>query len=195
MVTEQRVEVDWNRELIEQLDLHYNVWFRPRLEGLTEEEYLWEPVEGCWSVRPGPDGVWRMDAYDAMDAAPDPPPFTTIAWRLCHIGAHCLGMRVTNHFSGGTYDLDAVSWPATAEDAIAFVGDAYRRWKAGVEALGDDGLHRAAGAAEGPYAEHPMAALVLHINREIIHHGAEVACLRDLYRASGPTPVRGARRT
>ena len=28
-----------------------------------------------------------------------------------------------------------------------------------------------------------MAALVLHINREVIHHGAEVALLRDLYRA------------
>jgi hypothetical protein len=26
-----------------------------------------------------------------------------------------------------------------------------------------------------------MAALVLHINREVIHHGAEVALLRDLY--------------
>jgi hypothetical protein len=27
-----------------------------------------------------------------------------------------------------------------------------------------------------------MAALVLHINREALHHGAEVALLRDLYR-------------
>ena len=28
-----------------------------------------------------------------------------------------------------------------------------------------------------------IAALVLHINREVIHHGAEVALLRDLYRS------------
>jgi hypothetical protein len=27
-----------------------------------------------------------------------------------------------------------------------------------------------------------MADLVLHINRETIHHGAEIALLRDLYR-------------
>jgi hypothetical protein len=27
-----------------------------------------------------------------------------------------------------------------------------------------------------------MAALVLHINRETLHHGAEIALLRDLYR-------------
>jgi hypothetical protein len=27
-----------------------------------------------------------------------------------------------------------------------------------------------------------MAALVLHINREVLHHGAELMLLRDLYR-------------
>jgi hypothetical protein len=26
-----------------------------------------------------------------------------------------------------------------------------------------------------------MATLVLHINREVIHHGAEISLLRDLY--------------
>jgi hypothetical protein len=26
-----------------------------------------------------------------------------------------------------------------------------------------------------------MAELVLHINREMLHHGAEIALLRDLY--------------
>ena len=26
-----------------------------------------------------------------------------------------------------------------------------------------------------------MATLVLHINREMLHHGAEIALLRDLY--------------
>ena len=35
--------------------------------------------------------------------------------------------------------------------------------------------------AEGYFAEYPMAAAVLHINREAIHHGAEIALLRDLY--------------
>ena len=45
-----------------------------------------------------------------------------------------------------------------------------------------DGLARACGPAEGPYAEVPMASLVLHINREALHHGAEVALLRDLFR-------------
>jgi hypothetical protein len=30
--------------------------------------------------------------------------------------------------------------------------------------------------------DHSMAELVLHINREMLHHGAEIALLRDLYR-------------
>jgi hypothetical protein len=30
-----------------------------------------------------------------------------------------------------------------------------------------------------------MAALVLHIHREVIHHGAEIALLRDLFRSKG----------
>jgi len=51
-----------------------------------------------------------------------------------------------------------------------------------VRRLGADGLARAIGPAEGPWADHPMATLVLHINREMLHHGAEIALLRDLYR-------------
>jgi hypothetical protein len=33
MATDQRVDVDWLGLLLDQLDLHWNVWFRPRLEG------------------------------------------------------------------------------------------------------------------------------------------------------------------
>ena len=44
---------------------------------------------------------------------------------------------------------------------------------------------------ESPFAEFPLAALVLHINREMLHHLAEVMLLRDLYRAAGPGPLTG----
>jgi hypothetical protein len=30
-----------------------------------------------------------------------------------------------------------------------------------------------------------MAALIAHVNREVMHHGGEICLLRDLYRA-GP---------
>ncbi len=54
-------------------------------------------------------------------------------------------------------------------------------WVAGVASLGADGLAGPCGPAEGPYADAPMAALVLHVNREVLHHGAEVALMLDLF--------------
>ena len=51
----------------------------------------------------------------------------------------------------------------------------------GVQSLGDARLARPCGPAEGPFAESSMATLVLHVNREALHHGAEIALLRDLY--------------
>ena len=69
-------------------------------------------------------------------------------------------------------------------EAVAWLDECYAAWKAGVDVLDADGLARAVGPAEGPYRDHPMATLILHINREVIHHGAEIALLRDLYRHS-----------
>jgi hypothetical protein len=42
--------------------------------------------------------------------------------------------------------------------------------------------HGHRGPAEGPWGNEPMAALVVHINRAALHHGGEIALLRDLYR-------------
>jgi hypothetical protein len=53
----------------------------------------------------------------------------------------------------------------------------------GVRSLDAERLESAIGPAEGPFAAFPYADLVLHINREAIHHLAEVMLLRDLYRA------------
>ena len=54
-------------------------------------------------------------------------------------------------------------------------------WSAGVCELGVAGLARPCGPAGGEFRDRPMAALVLHVQRELIHHGAEIALLRDLY--------------
>ena len=51
------------------------------------------------------------------------------------------------------------------------------------ERLDEEGLSRPAGEPEA-HPDAPMAALVLHVNREALHHLAEVALLRDLYRAT-----------
>jgi hypothetical protein len=55
----------------------------------------------------------------------------------------------------------------------------YQRWIAGVRSLGADRL--AQRCREPGFESESMAALVLHIHRELIHHLAEIALLRDLY--------------
>lgn len=55
--------------------------------------------------------------------------------------------------------------------------------RAGSLALGGADLAVVVGSREPDYQPRIMAALVLHINREVIHHSAEIALLRNLYRA------------
>jgi hypothetical protein len=172
--------VDWTKELLEQLTWHWDNHVRPRLEGLTDEEYLWEPVEGCWSLRRRGDQMTADFAYPE----PDPAPFTTIAWRLGHVLVGIFGMRNASHFGGPPVDYESAVWPPDARSALDALDAAYRTWVAGVSGLDGEALARPVGPAEGPFAEFPYAALVLHINREVIHHMAEVLVIRDLYRAS-----------
>ncbi len=180
-------DVDWNRELAEQLDWHWREQLRPRLDGLTDGEYRWEPVPGAWNVRPRGTGTAPIAAgsgeftADFAIPAPVPPPVTTIAWRMGHVVVGVLGMRVASHFGGPPVDYETHRYPGDAATALAQLDAAYALWIAGVRGLGADGLARACGPAEGPHADAPMAALVLHINREMLHHGAEIALLRDLY--------------
>jgi hypothetical protein len=112
---------------------------------------------------------------------PSPAPITTIAWRLAHLLVGVLGQRNASHFGGPPLDYATKVWPATAAAALGELDVEYARWTAGVATLDDAALARPVGEAEGPYAERPYATLVLHINREMIHHGAEIALLRDLY--------------
>jgi hypothetical protein len=185
--------IDRIEQLVSQLDWHWTYQLRPRLADLTDDEYLWEPVPGCWSIRPsGQPGSalgsgphrWGQGEFRLERATHglDPPPVTTIAWRLAHMIVEVLGERVHAHFGGPTVDVATFDYSGTASGALQQLDEAYDAWTHGVRALGATGLERPCGLAEGPFAEMPLAGLVLHINREMIHHGAEVSLLRDLYR-------------
>jgi hypothetical protein len=115
---------------------------------------------------------------------PTPAPLTTIAWRLGHVTVGLFASRNAAHFDGPPISFSTAVWPEHASDALADVDAAYGAWVAGVGMLDDEGLARAMGPAEPAFADLPYRALVLHINREAIHHLAEVLLLRDLYRAT-----------
>jgi hypothetical protein len=127
----------------------------------------------------GGSGEWLID-WGVPE--PDPAPVTSIAWRLGHIIVGVLGERVHNHFDGPPADYFSWDYAGMAAGALAQLDEGYGRWIAGVRALTTETLERPVGPAEGPFARSPMRDLVLHINREMIHHLAEVALLRDLWR-------------
>jgi DinB superfamily len=184
--------ISWNSQHHAQLDWHWRTQLRPRLDGLTDEEYFWEPVPGCWSVRKRGEGSApaRLGAGEYLiDLAGhdlDPPPVTTIAWRLAHIMVGCFVMRLDNEEFGGPQayrnsyraGYDAFTYAPTASAALVQLDALYLRWSEAVFLAGEDGLER-----PGEFPDEPLSTVILHINRETIHHGAEIALLRDLYRA------------
>lgn len=177
----------WSDLLVDQLDWHWTHQLRARLEGLTDEEYLWEPAPGCWNLHPRGTGAAPIQGgsgamtIDFAAPAPDPAPLTTIAWRLGHVIVGVLGMRNASHFGREPVDYLSFEYAETAAGALGQLDAEYARWREGVATLTEQELARPCGPTEGEYAEWPLAALVLHINREVIHHLAEVSLLRDLH--------------
>jgi hypothetical protein len=119
---------------------------------------------------------------------------TTIAWRMAHIAVGCFAVRANTFFNDGTTPADAdmfdprqmpAGLPATAEAGLKFLDHWYARWHEGIRSLDDEAFARPLGPKGGPYADDSMLALITHINRETIHHGAEICLLRDLWRARG----------
>lgn len=166
------------------------VWERTwtRLSGLTDDEYLWEPAPGCWSVRARPDGTpvneWAPIVY--------PDPFTTVAWRLWHLIDMYGEDRAPRYLDvppqGEPVGPDApgATPPATAADALEQLDRAHDRWDAHLALVDDQRLNATIGPVGGVYGDESRAGYVLHMLDEFIHHGAEISLLRDLYRWQRP---------
>jgi hypothetical protein len=162
--------------------------FSARLVGLTDDEYFREPVPGCWSLRrrgqsTAPEQVGRGD-WVLEEGHVDTPPFTTIAWRLCHMA---MGELMRYNWTFGSHDLqvDDIEWPPDATAAIAFVTDTHQAWRGGLETVTSAQLDQI-GFSQMPLGLDPQVRfldLVAWQTAETVHHAAEVACLRDLYRA------------
>ncbi len=148
-----------------------------RLDGLTAHEYLWEPADDAWTVRATDGGGALVDGAGERDA--DPPPITTIAWRLWHIAVDCFD-DYTRRFGGDTTDAPAV-WTLDPAEAMETLHEKWLGYRSAVadrdwwEELGDSWEH---------WSRHSIADMAMHASNELVHHGAEVALLRDLYRAS-----------
>ena len=178
-----------------QVDWWWKRLFRPRLTGLTDDELWWEPVDGAWTLHPSPeDGRYRYE-WPPGSLGETTPPFTTMAWRLCHLTLSAMAQWALAYEgdSEGVAHSGELDFPPAADDAVALVEHWWQRWRAGLGGL-DDGALLAPISSSAFQVDAPAMLLgrgdpllhhVLHQQRELIHHGAEVNLLRDLYRAGG----------
>ena len=85
------------------------------------------------------------------------------------MGIQTLGVRASALFGDGSLTVDTVRWPRTASEALRALATHYEHWRRGVR-------------SHQPADEASFTTLLLHMNRELIHYGAEVMLMRDLYR-------------
>ncbi len=208
-----------------------------RLHGLGDEEYLWEPAPGSWSIRRreeaatprayGP-GAWVVDkgapeipsneyaevarqAADGMSVAkiaedwsvsverveevlaftgepePDVVPITTIAWRLGHLHSDFEGRWEWTFGERRQDPRLLVDFTPSASLALERFWATLDRHRASIGALTDEQLDTV-GLSQYPYGSDPDDAYIGTLangNLELIHHMAEIALLRDLWRARG----------
>jgi hypothetical protein len=206
-----------------------------RLTGLGDEEYLWEPAPGGWSIRRrgeattprafGP-GEWVLDQgapeipsneYDevARQAAagmsvakiaedwsvsvervrevlahtgpvePDEAPITTIAWRLGHLHFCFAGQWEWTFGERRQEPKLLVDFTPSAAPALERFWALIDRWRDSVAAMTEAQLDTV-GFSQYPYGsdpDEPFISVLWGANLEFIHHMAEIALLRDLWRS------------
>jgi len=164
--------------LLRQLDTSYEA-LTARLAGLTDEEYRWEPVPGCVTLVER-DGRWQPVRGNPPS---DPPPFTTLARRLGHVSVECVLMRWEYTFGDRKLTLEDIDYGGTAAEALSLLDEAFTKWRTGLAGLRDADLD-VVGLSTMPRGLDPtlpFGDILWWNNRELIHHGAEIAMLRDLW--------------
>ncbi len=158
------------------------------LQDLGDDEYLWEPAPGCWSIRRRADatatavwgkGEWVVETATEGDG---PAPITSIAWHLLH-AYECLRDHARRAFGAGQQDRNLIEVPSHGHEAVALLSGEVERIRAVLADLDDAALTRPAVDHPGPAWE--ALSVGLH---DLIHHGAEIGTLRDLRKATEGAP-------
>jgi DinB family protein len=157
--------------------------FVERLDGLTDVEFFWEPVPGCWNVYRDADGNWT---YPYEEPDPVPSPVTTIGWRLVHVA---LCKVIYHEWAFGPRHLTFlnVETPHNVETCVGMLTRGHALLAADLAALDRSDLDRRVMTNWGE--EWPAWRIFTTMTDHDARHGAEIGVLRDLYRASGGTEV------
>jgi hypothetical protein len=151
---------------------------RERLAGLTEDEYYWEPVPEVWTLRRLTVG--RLEA-DYADPDPDPPPFTTLGWRVNHI-ASCKVMYHEYAYGPQRLTFPDLPVPATPAEGVAMLDEGHDLLVQDLQQLEDHDLQAEVLTNWGE--RWPAWRIFWTMIHHDLWHGGEIGALRDLYRES-----------
>jgi hypothetical protein len=157
---------------------------RGSCDGVTDDEFFWEPVPGSWTVF-HEHGRWT---YHYEEPDPVPAPMTTIGWRMVHLA---LCKVVYHEFAFGPRQLDfrTIENPGDVDTTLRMLEHGHHLLDSDLASLTDDDLDRPTMTNWGE--EWPAWRIFWTMIDHDVHHGAEIGALRDLYRTLGP----GARAT
>jgi hypothetical protein len=154
-----------------------------RLDGLTDEELMWEPAPVVLTVRRADDGSARPDRH-GLPPTPDVQPPRTLAWSIGHLGG---GTLVRADWLTGSHSLDDadVPWPTIANEAVELLRRGLAAWRDGLGSMTDDDLDTVGRSAypHGLDPQLPLLDIVWWVNKELLEHAAEIWYVRDLYAA------------
>jgi hypothetical protein len=145
--------------------------------GLSDREFFWEPAPNCWRIRQSASGAWT---YDYQIPPPQPAPLATIGWRLVHLAA----VKQIYHeyaFGPGRLTFPELTIPHTAAGAIAWLEDEHALLRAALARCTASSLDQPARTNWGELL--PTWRIFWILISHDLQHGAEIGCLRDLYRA------------
>jgi hypothetical protein len=153
-----------------------------RLAGLTDEEFLWEPAPGSWTVeRKAGRGLPTAPVWNPSAEAQPP---RTLAWSIGHLG---IGTTVRADWLTGSHSLDdeQMDWPMTADDGLRLLQGGLSAWRSGIGTMTDEDLDTVGRSAYpgGLDTELPLIEIVWWVNKELLEHAAEIWYVRDLYAA------------
>jgi hypothetical protein len=174
--------------------------------GLSDEELLWEPAPGSWSVRPA-NQSWTATPFEVDDWVVDfdagakaarfaddgigTEPLTSIAWLLWHVGSQP-GRTAELDFLGGSRTAES-GWTSpyiathpiftSAEQAVSTMQAGWRDLGTALRSASDEDLERPTRfwGYGGPGPMGTGAQIVASTLNEISHHGTQIGVLRDLY--------------
>jgi hypothetical protein len=148
-----------------------------RMAGVTDAEWLWEPSPGATSIVPLTDAAWRPP-----QPKDDAPRTRTIGWLAGHLGE--MGVLRADYLTGSHHATpEDIEWPVTAAAGTDSMLRGLARWRDALAVMTDADLDQV-GRSQCPWGldpELPLLDIVWWMNRELIHHAAEIAFVRDLY--------------